>query len=72
MEKEEYYYWNVRFQRKDGKRFYEYMNILQPGRFNVRPDYVFSGDNFETTMVLLTESQALSMKLATPFKVERL
>ncbi len=74
------YLWNVTFLSVDANEFYDYMNTLNPGSYNtkstanyIRPwDPLWRSDAIETTMIEITEEEALALALAAKVKLQKL
>ncbi len=67
-----YFLWNVTFSKVDAHKFYEYMNSIRPGSYNQRREYRGWLTTEETTMVELTEEEALVLTLGSPIKLKKI
>lgn len=73
------HFWNVTFLSNDANEFYEYMNTLNPGSYNIKSGstyiknwYPDRHDVTETTMIELSEEEALALVLAAKVKLQKL
>jgi hypothetical protein len=62
--------YNVTFRHGDSNKFYEYMNDLRPGSYNIKRVSNFHANREETTLVEIDEDEALALTLAVPVRLE--